>query len=238
MNHPGAGPSRTWRNRPYRLSVVRKQSTPSICACRICHVNWNVISSRKAPASATSRPCVRRSRSYTSSVAPMPASSEGNRNPLRTDPVTAMADASSQKNSGGLSAYRSPPTRGISQSPLRSMSCATSAKRGSSAGHGSRNPRPAVSSSSASNTRPTTSSSVSRDDALPGRSNRSSTVGRPPVVAATQAPSSIRMRGEARRMSHIMPNRSTMPTQSLLCSPYLDVPRVRSRWLTGTETTS
>jgi hypothetical protein len=33
----------------------------------------------------------------------MPASSDGNRNPTRSDPVTAIAAAISQKNTGGLS---------------------------------------------------------------------------------------------------------------------------------------
>ena len=36
-------------------------------------------------------------------------------------------------------------------------------------------------------------------------------------------------RGDARRISHITPNMSTMPTQSRLFRPYFDVPLVRSR---------
>ena len=40
-----------------------------------------------------------------------------------------------------------------------------------------------------------------------------------------------------RRCSHITPNRSTMPTQRRLCTPYLDRPSVRGRWRTGTDAT-
>jgi hypothetical protein len=57
--------------------------------------------------------------------------------------------AISQKNNGGLSAYGCPPTRGNNQSPVATMSRATSAKRGSSAGQGSRKPMPVAISNSA-----------------------------------------------------------------------------------------
>src|SRR5690606_1312521 len=59
------------------------------------------------------------------------------------------AAACNHMNSGGLSAYSSLPRCGNSQSPLSTMCLATSAKRGSSAGHGSRRPSPAPSTSSA-----------------------------------------------------------------------------------------
>src|SRR3546814_14444347 len=49
----------------------------------------------------------------------------------------------------GLSAYNSLPRCGNNQSPLSTMCLATRAKRGSSAGHGSRRPSPAPSTSRA-----------------------------------------------------------------------------------------
>ena len=69
---------------------------------------------------------------------------------MRSECVSLQPDAISQKNNGGLSAYGCPPTRGSSQSPVATMSRATSAKRGSSGGHGSRRPMPVAISSSAS----------------------------------------------------------------------------------------
>jgi len=38
-----------------------------------------------------------------------------------------------------------------------------------------------------------------------------------------------------RRLSHMTPNRSTMPTHRRLCRPYLERPACRCRWLTGTD---
>ena len=52
-------------------------------------------------------------------------------------------------NNGGLSGYSSSPRIGNSHCPLSTICRATSAKRGSSAGHGSRRPRPAPSTSTA-----------------------------------------------------------------------------------------
>ena len=57
---------------------------------------------------------------------------------------------SARRTAAACPAYGSPPTRGSSQSPVATMSRATSAKRGSSAGHGSRRPMPVAISSSAS----------------------------------------------------------------------------------------
>ena len=50
-----------------------------------------------------------------------------------------------------------------------------------------------------------------------------------PGVSGHAVSSVAGTRGEARRMSHITPKRSTIPTQRRLCSPYFDLPRVRSR---------
>ena len=68
---------------------------------------------------------------------------------MRRLPVSHSSAACIHMNSGGLSEYSSLPRCGNSQSPLSTICLATSAKRGSSAGHGSRRPRPAASISSA-----------------------------------------------------------------------------------------
>ncbi len=62
---------------------------------------------------------------------------------MRQLPNTVYEAACNHMNSGGLSEYSSVPRIGNSQLPLSTMCLATSAKRGSSAGQGSRKPNPA-----------------------------------------------------------------------------------------------
>src|SRR5690606_33099420 len=59
--------------------------------------------------------------------------------------VNSYAAACRAMNIGGLSEYSSLPRWAINQLPLSTMCLATRAKRGSSAGHGSRRPMPAPS---------------------------------------------------------------------------------------------
>ena len=61
---------------------------------------------------------------------------------MRRLPLNDRNAACNHMNNGGLSEYNSLPRCGNNQSPLSTICFATSAKRGSSAGHGSRRPRP------------------------------------------------------------------------------------------------
>ena len=123
--------------------MIQDTTTGSICAFFACQVNWIVSSTAQPAYRPTRRVHSRVPRSVTHHKVPSAASSDGSRKAMRRLPVSDRNAACNHMNNGGLSEYSSLPRCGNSQSPLSTICLATRAKRGSSAGHGSRRPSPA-----------------------------------------------------------------------------------------------
>jgi hypothetical protein len=112
-------------------------------------VNCSANSNAQPAYNPTLRVHSRLPRSTTHHSVPSAASIDGSRNAMRQLPNTVNPAACNHISIGGLSEYSSVPRCGNSQLPLSTICLATSANRGSSAGHGSRRPSPAPSTSSA-----------------------------------------------------------------------------------------
>ena len=117
------GPDRAARGATDRTRPASsRRSAPCRSARSSPGVRSGRLPERDAGEPGDTVPYNRRTRSTTRANVARPASSDGSRKPVRTDPVSAIAAAVSQMKIGGLSAYSSPPRWGIQNFPVTSIS--------------------------------------------------------------------------------------------------------------------